>query len=184
MELQVEIETKIIEIDVDRAKELGVDWTFAAGNGFGIGTVGSKAGALVGSFGYTSGGTILSSKQVSATVTALESKGLSSTVSWTRSVTRSGMPVCINNSTEQQIELVSNVTNAAGGATAQTTMQSYITGVIGDVTPVILSDGRLIDLNINPTVATQVGVTIGASGQSIPKSLGAGLLLPYWCQMD
>lgn len=163
---QVEIETRIVEIDTDRARDLGLEWSFKASDPFRTGSA-TFDGGIAAQLGYGSPGTILSASQVSAKLTALEKKGLTTTVSWTRSITRSGVPVTITNATEQQIEL-SSVAAVGQVTTGQTQTQSYITGVMGDVTPVLLGDGA-VDLNINPTVATQVGTTKGASGQLIPK---------------
>ena len=78
------------------------------------------------------------------------------------------MAALINNSVETPIE-VSTVFGGEGssGTTAQTGTETFVTGVILDVLPRILENGY-VDLNINPTVATQVGSVKGASGQELP----------------
>lgn len=168
LEKQLVIEAKILEIDIDRALELGLDWNFSGTNGFGQGSAELVNGGLNAVYGYTAGGAILSQKQVSATLKALETNKVSTTVSNARVVTRSGMAALINNSVETPIE-VSTVFGGEGssGTTAQTGTETFVTGVILDVLPRILENGY-VDLNINPTVATQVGSVKGASGQELP----------------
>lgn len=166
-ERQLVIEAKILEIDIERAKQLGLDWNFSTGNGFGIGSTSVADGALTGTYGYTSGGAILSQWEVAAKLQALESKRCSATVSHARVVTRSGIPALINNSVETPIEVSTVFGGDGSSTTAQTGTQTFVTGVLLDVLPRILDNGH-IDLNINPTVATQVGTVKGASGQELP----------------
>jgi len=166
-ERQLVIEAKILEIDIERAKQLGLDWNFSAGNGLGTGSASVAEGGLTGNYGYTAGGAILSQWEVSAKLQALESKRCSATVSHARVVTRSGIPALINNSVETPIEISTVFGGDGSNTTAQTGTQTFVTGVILDVLPRILDNGY-IDLNINPTVATQVGTVKGASGQELP----------------
>jgi len=165
-EPQLVIEAQILEIDIDRAKNLGLDWKFTGGNGLGNGTAEMANGGLNAAFGYVAGGAILSQREVSATLRALESHQCSTTVSNARVVTRSGVAALINNSVETPIEL-SAVFGDGATTTAQTGTETFVTGVILDVLPRILDNGY-IDLNLNPTVATQVGSVKGSSGQELP----------------
>ncbi len=166
VEPQLVIEAQILEIDIDRAKNLGLDWKFSGGNGLGTGSVQTADGGLSATFGYVAGGAILSQREVSATLRALESHNCSTTVSNARVVTRSGVAALINNSVETPIEL-STVFGDGTTTTAQTGTETFVTGVILDVLPRILDNGY-IDLNLNPTVATQVGSVKGSSGQELP----------------
>lgn len=166
MEPQVVIEAQILEIDIDRARDLGLDWKFTGSNGLGTGTAELTGGALNAAFGYATGGAILSQREVSATLKALEKHQCSTTVSNARVVTRSGVAALINNSVETPIEL-STVFGDGATTTAQTGTETFVTGVILDVLPRILENGH-IDLNLNPMVATQVGSVKGSSGQELP----------------
>lgn len=166
-ERQLVIEAQILEIDIERAKQLGLDWNFSAGNGLGNGEASLADGGLNGAYSYLSGGAILSQWEVSAKLKALESKRCSTTVSNARVVTRSGIPALVNNSVETPIEVSTVFGNDSSGNSAQTGTQTFVTGVLLDVLPRILDNGY-IDLNINPTVASQVGTVKGASGQELP----------------
>ncbi|MEY5025877.1 MAG: hypothetical protein RLZZ244_1405 [Verrucomicrobiota bacterium] len=189
-EPQIEITARVIEIDVDKLHELGLDWSLGYSNRKGKLLNGTSFidGDLRSRNVYredTSGGsigmpntsrTILPGWQVDLLLKATQSRDRSSLVTDTRVVTRSGIPAVVNNIVQEFIETFSTAASATvNGSSAtspysysmQSGTQSFQTGVVLDVLPRVLEDGR-IDLNINPTVLTRIGQTTGASGQKLP----------------
>ena len=182
-EPQIEITARVIEIDAGKLRDLGLDWTVGYTNK--SGTVGGKAGVKGGAFtgamqktGALAGTqAILEGWQVEVLLRASEGSSRSSLVTDARVVTRSGIPAVVNNMVEERIEIFtssgSTIQNANAGVSSvpagsfQSGTQIFQTGVVLDVLPRVLEDGR-IDLNINPTVLTRIGETTGASGQKLP----------------
>ena len=182
-EPQIEITARVIEIDAGKMRDLGLDWSVGYTNGSGrLGaTAGVKNGAFRGTFDKPAslGGTqaILEGWQVDVLLRASETSKRSSLVTDAKVVTRSGIPAVVNNMVEERIEIFTssgNTIQSAGAGVSsvpagsfQSGTQIFQTGVVLDVLPRVLEDGR-IDLNINPTVLTRIGETTGASGQKLP----------------
>lgn len=182
-EPQIEITARVIEIDAGKLRDLGMDWTLGYTHKSGkiAGAAGVKEGAFAGSLHKPSAqaGTqaILEGWQVEVLLRASESSSRNSIVTDAKVVTRSGIPAVVNNMVEERIEIFTSsgnsIQNANTGLTAvpagsfQSGTQVFQTGVVLDVLPRVLDDGR-IDLNINPTVLTRIGQTTGASGQKLP----------------
>jgi type II secretory pathway component GspD/PulD (secretin) len=182
-EPQIEITARVIEIDAGKMRDLGLDWSAGYTNKSGRlgGTAGVKEGALTGAVHKpaTLAGTqaILEGWQVDVLLRASETNTRSSLVTDAKVVTRSGIPAVVNNMVEERIEVFTSsgntIQNASAGLSAvpagsfQSGTQIFQTGVVLDVLPRVLEDGR-IDLNINPTVLTRIGETTGASGQKLP----------------
>jgi type II secretory pathway component GspD/PulD (secretin) len=181
-EPQIEITTRVIEIDVGKMTELGLDWTAGYTSPKGK----FSGGGLVRNGTYTGGAlyeetrstaqAILAGWQVAALLRAAQTADRNSLVTDARVVTRSGIPAVVNNLVEEFIEVFRTTPNntSVGGSgvsvltnSLQSGTQSFRTGVLLDVLPRVLEDGR-IDLNINPTVLTRIGQTTGASGQKLP----------------
>lgn len=183
-EPQIEITARVIEIDAGKLRDLGLDWTLGYTNKSGSvgGATSVKSGVLTSSLkktGEALKGTqaILESWQVEVLLRASESSAQSSLVTDARVVTRSGIPAVVNNMVEERIEVFTSTGNSFQSANAgvasvpagsvQSGTEIFQTGVVLDVLPRVLDDGR-IDLNINPTVLTRIGETTGASGQKLP----------------
>lgn len=182
-EPQIEITARVIEIDAGKLRDLGLDWTVGYTNKSGRlgGTASVKNGAFTGTMRKpaTLAGTqaILEGWQVDVLLRASETSTKSSLVTDAKVVTRSGIPAVVNNMVEERIEVFTSsgntIQNATSGVSAvpagsfQSGTQIFQTGVVLDVLPRVLEDGR-IDLNINPTVLTRIGETTGASGQKLP----------------
>ncbi|RFC45803.1 MAG: Type II secretory pathway component GspD/PulD (secretin) [Verrucomicrobia bacterium] len=182
-EPQIEITARVIEIDAGKMRDLGLDWAVGYTNKSGRlgGTASVKNGALTSTLKKTGAlsGTqaILEGWQVEVLLRASEGSARSSLVTDARVVTRSGIPAVVNNMVEERIEIFTSSGNSFQNAntgvssvpagSVQSGTQIFQTGVVLDVLPRVLEDGR-IDLNINPTVLTRIGETTGASGQKLP----------------
>lgn len=182
-EPQIEITTRVIEIDAGKLRDLGLDWMLGYADKSGVvGTAGVKSGAMTSSLKKTADtvkGTqaILEKWQVEVLLRASEGSSHSSLVTDARVVTRSGIPAVVNNVVEERIEIFTSTGNSFQSATSgvsavpagsvQSGTEIFQTGVVLDVLPRVLDNGR-IDLNINPTVLTRIGETTGASGQKLP----------------
>lgn len=199
-EPQIVIETRIVEVSVTDSKTQGIDWgSLGSGLTFGINPTGGtgvgKAGTGAGTGGSTTSvagaaasaaaftlfpqGAILTYPQLSVVLRYLNQQGHASAVSQPRVMTRSGVPVVIASTVQQNIETFQPVANASGSGTGaitgagnstqalQTGTQAFTTGVTMDVLPRLLDNG-VIDLNINPQFSSKIGETVGASGQKIP----------------
>ncbi len=182
-EPQIEIVARVIEIDSKKLEDLGLDWTLGYSNKPGnLKTSASvKGGALSTSLnkaGTASGAqAILEGWHVEILLRASQWASRNSIVTDARVVTRSGIPAVVNNMVEERIEVFTSTGNSflnsnAGvssvpAGSVQSGTQIFQTGVVLDVLPRVLADGR-IDMNINPTVLTRIGETTGASGQKLP----------------
>ncbi len=173
-EPQIMIETKVVEISMGELLEYGTDWSDALGKGITVNWEGAKVNlADV----FSGGGTgtwsaFLTIPEASITLRAFQEMDKGSVMNMPRTMTRSGVPVSIS-STITDATPAYQIATGTGGTGAVSTpsgFNTFTTGLTIDVVPQILDNG-MIDININPTVANQVGErTIDANTQTgVPK---------------
>lgn len=173
-EPQIMIETKVVEISMGELLEYGTDWSDALGKGITVNWAGTKVNlADV----FSGGGTgtwsaFLTIPETSITIRAFQEMDKGSVMNMPRTMTRSGVPVSIS-STITDATPAYQIATGTGGTGAVSTpsgFNTFTTGLTIDVVPQILENG-MIDININPTVANQIGErTIDANTQTgVPK---------------
>jgi len=158
LEPQIQIKTYLVEVNNSNLVDGGIDWSQTLGaNGATFtltGSVGS-GGGISSMFhpGFFNSGLVLKFPDVSATVRALESKGVVANNGTPFILAYSGVPQTIRSVTNQTIFL-----QTAGTTEIAPTTQPYVftTGLTIDFVATILKGGY-VDLNMNPILSTKVG---------------------------
>lgn len=180
-EPQLIIETRIVEIETGNQLDQGIDWsqTFGEGVTFAVRTSDellSDPVQLLGGatqFFWAPAVAVLEWPDVQATFRNFAAKRNAATLNMPTVLTKSGVPVSIRSTIEESIELFSpqNTVNTGGTVVndnfLQTDIRTFVTGVTLDVVPRLLDDGY-VDLNVNPSVSSRIGETLGATGQALP----------------
>jgi hypothetical protein len=169
-EPQIMIETKVVEISISDLLEYGTDWSDALGKGITVNWEGARVN-LSDVFNGGGSGTwsaFLTIPEASITIRAFQEMDNGAVMNMPRTMTRSGVPVSIS-STITDATPAYQIATGTGGTGAVSTpsgFNTFTTGVTIDVVPQILENG-MIDINVNPTVANQVGErTIDANAQT------------------
>jgi general secretion pathway protein D len=191
-EPQIMIETKVVEISMGELLEYGTDWSDALGKGITVNWEGARVN-LADVFSGGGSGTwtaFLTIPETSITIRAFQEMDKGSVMNMPRTMTRSGVPVSIS-STITDATPAYQIATGTGGTGAVSTpsgFNTFTTGLTIDVVPQILENG-MIDINVNPTVANQVGertieanVQTGVPKQTIPiissRSLTTSAIVP------
>jgi type II secretory pathway component GspD/PulD (secretin) len=172
-EPQIMIETKVIDVTLTDALVYGTDWSKALGTGL---SATAKFGGATASTLFTTSGwnLVLTTSEVTATIQAFEQLGKGAVVNMPKTMTRSGVPVSISSTVTQSLQSYqySTSTGSSGTVSSPSGYNTFTTGMTIDVVAQILDNG-LVDININPTVADQVGTTT-TGGASTNNATGAG----------
>lgn len=173
-EPQIMIEARIVEMSLDDELVQGIDWKkpFGPGdaNGLKIGLF--PTGGAVGDpiniatftqsaikFLFTPTTLFLDSSTAQIIIRNFQALGIGSVVSEPRVMTKTGVPVNLSSTVVENIPVLTPQSNT--GATQNinsTSFQSFTTGLAMDVVPRLLANGE-VELNINPTVASEIGRT-------------------------
>jgi len=159
-EPQIMIETKVVEISVSDLLEYGTDWSDALGKGITVNWEGAKVN-LADVFSGGGAGTwsaFLTIPEASITIRAFQEMDNGAVMNMPRTMTRSGVPVSISSTITDATPAYQLATGTGGSGAVSTPsgFNTFTTGVTIDVVPQILENG-MIDINVNPTVANQVG---------------------------
>lgn len=190
-EPQIMIETKVVEISISDLLEYGTDWSDALGKGITV----NWEGAVVNLSDVFSGGgagtwsAFLTIPEASITIQAFQKMDNGAVMNMPRTMTRSGVPVSISSTITDATPSYQIATGTSGSAVSTPSgFNTFTTGVTIDVVPQILDNG-MIDINVNPTVANQVGErtidaneATGTPKQTIPiissRSLTTSAVVP------
>lgn len=191
-EPQIMIETKVVEITMGDLLEYGTDWSDALGKGITVNWQGTRVN-LADVFNGGGTGTwsaFLTIPEASITIRAFQEMDNGSVMNMPRTMTRSGVPVSISSTITDATPAYQLATGTGGTGAVSTPsgFNTFTTGLTIDVVPQILENG-MIDININPTVANQVGertieanVQTGTPKQTIPiissRSLTTSAMVP------
>jgi type II secretory pathway component GspD/PulD (secretin) len=173
-EPQIMIEAKIVEMSLDDALIQGVDWKkpFGPGdaNGLRIGLMptGGAPGDPIDiaeftssavKFLYTPMTLFLDSSTAEIVIRNFQTLQMGNVISEPRVMTKTGVPVNISSTIIENIPVLTPQSNTGGTDNINsTTFQSFTTGLAMDVVPRLLDNGN-VELNINPTVASEIGRT-------------------------
>ncbi len=150
---QVNLEVRILEASRNAGRDLGITWS-GSGNGGSFEAGGSTSGAA--SFSSFITGIIGNGFSISATINALESKGVVRTLAEPNLTTLSG----VNASFLAGGQVPIRIADGTGG----TALEYRDFGVKLVFTPIVLDDGR-IQIQLTPEVSSIGGVT--ASGDPV-----------------
>jgi len=161
---QIRIMARIMEVDITRGVDLGIDWsvtkTFEAGGAFGDTTVTGKTDVMATPFGLgvpatLNIATIISGADLDLTLRALAKK--------TRTKTLSNPTLVVENNRPAHIHVGDTIpyvqTVVSEGVTTQTMGQLEI-GTTLEVTPTVSPMGKEISLDVNVAVKDFVGYTV------------------------
>lgn len=138
---QIVIDVKLLEINREKIKDLGVSWT-----------VGGEKGQII--FGELSlGGSLERQDLVEATVKALETKNIARLVGNPRILTLSGKTATIGVTTNVPYRSIEYQTTETGTTLQVTSVQFQKVGVELEVTPVLTTEGT-IAVRAVPSVST------------------------------
>lgn len=159
---QVELDVRILEVERNSGRELGVDLTSTnTSNGkqyFNSGGGGLNSGSVP--FGSAVGELLsISGLQIDVVINALEAKGLARRLANPKLVTTSG--IAANFVVGGEVPIAQSVTDANGNVASSTGYREY--GVRLNFLPVVLDD-QLIRLRISPEVS-DVDPSLSVNGQ-------------------
>jgi len=160
---QIRIAAKIMEVDISKGVDLGIDWTvtktFIGGGGFGDTTVTGNIENMASPFSFGTPATlniatIISGADLDLTLRALAKK--------TRTRTLSNPTLVVENNRPAHIHVGDTIpykmtVMTAGGATE--TLGQLEVGTTLDVTPAVSPMGKEISLDVNVAVKDFVGYT-------------------------
>jgi len=160
---QIKISARIMEVDISKGVDLGIDWTvtktFAGGGGFGDTTVTGNAEKMASPFSYGTPttlniATIMSGAELDLTLKALEKKTRTKTLSNPTLVVESNRPahIHVGDTIPYKMTVVTE-----GGATE--TLGQLEIGTTLDVTPTVSPTGNQISIDVNVAVKDFVGYT-------------------------
>ncbi len=161
---QIRITARIMEVDISKGVDLGIDWTvtktFAAGGQFGDTTVTGKTDVMASPFALGTPATlniatIMSGAELALTLKALAKK--------TRTKTLSNPTLVVESNRAAQIHVGDTIPYkmtmvTAGGGLTETLGQLEI-GTTLDVTPTVSPTGNQISLDVSVAVKDFVGYT-------------------------
>jgi len=160
---QIKISARIMEVDITKGVDLGIDWTvtktFTGGGEFGDTTVTGNIEDMVSPFSYGASATlniatIMSGAELDLTLKALERKTKTKTLSNPTLVVESNRPahIHVGDTIPYKMTVVTE-----GGATE--TLGQLEVGTTLDVTPTVSPTGNQISLDVNVAVKDFVGYT-------------------------
>jgi len=160
---QIKISARIMEVDISKGVDLGIDWTvtktFTGGGEFGDTTVTGNIEDMVSPFSYGASATlniatIMSGAELDLTLKALERKTKTKTLSNPTLVVESNRPahIHVGDTIPYKMTVVTE-----GGATE--TLGQLEVGTTLDVTPTVSPTGNQISLDVNVAVKDFVGYT-------------------------
>jgi len=160
---QIKISARIMEVDITKGVDLGIDWTvtktFTGGGEFGDTTVTGNIEDMVSPFSYGASATlniatIMSGAELDLTLKALEKKTKTKTLSNPTLVVESNRPahIHVGDTIPYKMTVVTE-----GGATE--TLGQLEVGTTLDVTPTVSPTGNQISLDVNVAVKDFVGYT-------------------------
>lgn len=150
---QVLIEAKIVEVNLDRSFEFGIDWNFVSGNTSGRLTPGGSTTGSNVEFRINAGAT-----QISAVLTALSSQGDVRVLSSPRTTALNNQRAVFNVTTGEIVfdqtrePIVGPAGNVTGFTTTVTPRQVNV-GIVLDVLPQIGANNT-VTMNIRPVVTS------------------------------
>jgi type II secretory pathway component GspD/PulD (secretin) len=162
---QVLIESTIVEVNISKVNDIGVNWTATqSGDPNLVGSVYQPAGQVAGSTspGTLSFGTLKSGFNISATLSALESKQNGKVISRPKIATSNGQAAMIQ-TIENVIYIVGATTVNNGTATTTYSSSSLALPIALNVLPRITDDGK-ITTSIGVTITSQSGNAVGLPG--------------------
>lgn len=146
---QVELDVRILEVERNSGRELGVGLSGVSGSGRGIRTSGASTGSVGVPFGTFLGSLLeVSGTQIDFIINALEAKGLARRLANPKLVTTSGVQA--NFVVGGEVPISRAVTSENGSSATETDYREY--GVKLNFLPVVLDRG-LISLRVTPEVS-------------------------------
>lgn len=161
---QIKITARIMEVDISKGVDLGIDWTvtktFAGGGGFGDTTVTGNIEDMASPFSLGTPATlniatIISGADLDVTLRALAKKTRTKILSNPTLVVENNRPAHIH--VGDTIPYKMTVVTAGGGATE--TLGQLEVGTTLDVTPTVSPTGNQISLDVSVAVKDFVGYT-------------------------
>lgn len=174
-EPQIMIEAKIVEMSVDDELLQGIDWSKPLETGLtgGIFPTGNEPGTRIDfanlgedmvKFFFTPSTLFVNSDTAEITLKNFQKLRMGSIVAEPRVMTKTGVPVTIRSTVTENVPFTTReTTNSQTGFDSDSTdFASFTTGLSMDVVPRLLDNGE-IEININPTVASEIGRTPATS---------------------
>jgi len=158
---QVTIEVKLVEVTLEKDRELGIDWDFVFDD------IQVSVGERTGDHVLEA---IFSQGDLTAVLRALTERNQVSVKTSPRVTTLNNQPAMIVLGEEEVFfEIVKEVNQETGETTNQTaTPKSVTVGVSLSVVPNIDKKG-VITLNIHPLVTEKIGEEVGPDGERVPE---------------
>jgi MSHA biogenesis protein MshL len=158
--MQVYIEARLVEVQLNKTSQSGVNWSLVLGNAFSF----SSSLAQQSAFQAT-----ISHKGFDAMITALSTYGDVNVLSNPTVTTLNGQPAVVRIGTQDVFFITQTQTDPRTGQIIQTaeTPATVNEGVVLDVTPNISPDG-VIYMNIHPVVTERTGQATSARGSTVP----------------
>lgn len=162
---QVEIEAKVVEVELRDEFSAGINWQTVFGALGGTGTASQTlAPATSGGLTYT-----LRLRDISGLLNAFATQGKVNVLSSPRVAAMNNEPAVMRIGTQDVFFVTTTQVNPETGQILQTsvTPQSLTEGIVLSVTPQISSDG-IISLSINPSITERTGVATSRLGDTVP----------------
>lgn len=173
----INIETIIVEVNLDDELMYGVDWSnFLGRKGISIGTAANDLEGEVNlnqffnrlaQMIYAPASIILDVPDASLVIRDFQRLGKGTVVSRPFVKTRSGVPVSVSSTVVNPFQRSSVVPSDGQAIVSSDGFDTITTGLTIDFVPRLLSNG-IVDLNINPNVAAQIGTKVSDSGEETP----------------
>lgn len=161
---QVQIEAKVVEVDLDDQFSAGINWTQVFGTLKQSSAVQTLAPA-------TSGGFTLSLKigDFSAVLNAFATQGKVNVLASPRVTAMNNQPAIMRIGTQDVFFTTTTQVSPTTGEILQSTVtpQSLTEGVVLSVTPQISADG-VIQMSLNPTITERTGQATSRLGDTVP----------------
>ena len=158
--MQVYIEARLVEVQLNKVSQSGVNWSMVLGNTFSLTSNLAQQSAFQAAISY---------KGFDMLISALSTYGDVNVLANPTVTTMNGQPAVVRIGTQDVFFITQTQTDPRSGQIIQTaeTPATVNEGVVLDVTPNISPDG-IIYLNIHPVVTERTSQATSAQGSTVP----------------
>lgn len=162
---QVQIQARVVEVDLRQEHHDGIDWSLVLGSGDASVSV-TQAPAPVPGRGLAFG---LRIKDLQGLLRVLGRQGVVNVLSSPRVVAMNNEPAIMRVGTQDVFFVTTSQVDAISGRILQTTAtpQAITEGIVLSVTPQIAADGA-INMSISPTITERTGQATSRFGDTVP----------------
>jgi MSHA biogenesis protein MshL len=158
--MQVTIEARLIEVQLNRTSQAGINWSLVLGNSLNFSSNFAQQSSFSG---------LVTFKGFSSLMTALQNYGDVNVLSSPSVSTLNGQPAVVKIGTQDVFFVTQVQTDPRTGTLLQTaeTPATVNEGVVLDVTPNMGKDGTVY-MSVHPTITERTGEKVSPQGNSVP----------------